>query len=619
MIDFATIDFETYYDKDYTLSKMQTDEYIKDPRFEIIGVSAKPCSSSEPTWFSGTHSQVKEFLQDTIDWRTACVNAHHTHFDGFICTQVLGLKPKMWLDTLSLARMHYPWLKRHGLAFITDYLGIGKKGHQVITYKGYRREDFTPQELRDYGDYCDLDVSLEHTLAKIMLPDTPALELLLIDMKVRMFTEPRLKGDTKRLLAYYDKEVRRKQELLARCGIDVSDLMSAGKLAEVLQSLNVDPPTKISPRTGKVAYAFAKSDKAFTALKEHPDADVQAVVAARLGVKSTIAETRAKRLVAMSRRGLMPVYLQHWGAKTTGRDSGGDKMNWQNLPARGDGAEIRRCLVAPSGYKVVVGDSSNIELRFAMCAAGQTDVIEKIKHYDEVGGNSDVYCDFATELFGRVITKEKKDKRERDVGKMGMLLAQYYGGDARLREAARVMIGLVMSEDEAKHVIVTYRSKFAQVKRMWWHLQNNILPAISNGQMLQPVDVNGWFLTDKNGFAVPGYKGIVYHDLRLETSNKEWTYEMAGNRIPIHGGKVLENLCQHGSRHIVFWQAAKVHQRFPVSLTVHDEIVCVVKEDKAEECKAYMEHCLATAPAWCRGDIPLKGEVHIGDSYGEAK
>ena len=33
-----TIDFETYYDKDYSLTKLTTEAYVRDPRFEVLMV-----------------------------------------------------------------------------------------------------------------------------------------------------------------------------------------------------------------------------------------------------------------------------------------------------------------------------------------------------------------------------------------------------------------------------------------------------------------------------------------------------------------------------------------------------------------------------------------------------
>ena len=66
---FATLDFETYYDRGYSLSKLTTEEYIRDPRFEVIGVSVS-YDSSPPLWFSGTLADTKKFLMQ-FDWGNA--------------------------------------------------------------------------------------------------------------------------------------------------------------------------------------------------------------------------------------------------------------------------------------------------------------------------------------------------------------------------------------------------------------------------------------------------------------------------------------------------------------------------------------------------------------------
>lgn len=618
--DFATIDFETYYAKDFTLSKLQTDEYILDDRFEIIGVSAKAGRNARTEWYSGTEKHVKEFLQDTIDWENTPVCAHHAHFDGFIASQRLELYPKMWLDTLSMARMHYPWWKSHSLANIAQELGLGQKGRQVHNYTGFRRGDFNKAQLADYGNYCDNDVALTHMLAELLLERTPLLELILIDMTIRMFTEPQLYGDTDRLIKYYEGEVARKENLLNEANVDKKDLMSNPKFAKLLEDRFVIPPMKTSKTTGKQTYAFAKSDKNFTALLDHPDEEVQVLVAARLGVKSSIAETRALRFVHTSQRGAMPVYLAHWGAKTTGRLSGGNKMNWQNIPARGTAKELRNCIVAPDGYKVVVGDSSNIELRLAMVMAGQKDQVLKVRAYDALGdaATSDLYCDFSTKLHGRVITKEKKDYTERLLGKVAMLSLQYQSGYVTFMEMVRTMAQMAITEKEAKRIVDMYRMTFDKLPEMWNYCGDIILQAIHNGDKMVSVDKEGWFQTTSNGFALLGSPGVVYKNLR-KNNEGDWVYDMGRSEVKIYGGKVLENLCQHAGRQIVMWQTAVVNREYPVALSVHDEMVCVVPEDDAEECKRYMERALSLAPKWCRGEIPLAGEVAIGDSYGEAK
>lgn len=610
ILDHATLDFETYYDQDFSLSKLQTDEYILDERFEIIGVSVKPSSDSEIEWFSGTHKHTKEFLQDTLNWKKAIICCQNTNFDGFIATQVLGLKPRMWMDTLGMARMLYPWWPRFGLARLAENLELGVKGRAVQDFKGYGRLDFSPLELQRYGNYCKNDTALTHSLSQLMLPRVPMLEMVLIDMEVRMFTEPQFEGDLERLIAYHKSEVARKEDLLASCAAeDKSDLMSNNKFAALLLEHGIDPPTKVSPKTGKVAFAFAKTDKGLTALLDHPDSDVQALVAARMGVKSTLAETRALRFIHTARRSKLPVYIHHWGAKTTGRQSGGNKMNFLNIPSRGDAKELRRCMVAPPGHKVVVGDSSNIELRVAMVGAGQADVVERLWE------GIDEYCVFAGQIYGRKITKADKD--ERTLGKVAMLSLQYQTGAETFINMVRIMTGRVMTRVEGQKIVSLYRHKYDAIQDFWWHCDKRVLNAICNGDQLQPVDTMGWALTDKEGFSLPGSPGVCYHNLHKGPDG--WLYEMSGHDVNLYGGKTVENWAQHLARQIVLWQTALVHQQFPVALSVYDEIVCVVPDNKVDECVEVMEYALAKTPAWCRDEIPLAGEIEVGQNYGEAK
>lgn len=607
--DFAVIDFETYYDKDFSLSKMQTDAYVLDPRFEIIGVSLKKDKTSPIEWFSGTREEIKEYLNSALDWKNATVCCHNTLFDGFICT-ILGLRPKMWMDTLGMARACFPWLKSHSLASVAEHLGIGQKGAEVKTAVNKRREDFTPEALAAYGEYCKNDTALTHTIASILSERMPDVELKIIDMVIRMFTQPRLRGDVALLQAYYDKEVRRKQDLLARTASDKDSIMSNPKLAEELKKLGVDPPVKVSLRTGKATHAFSKTDKEFTALLDHPNPDVQSLVAARLGVKTTIAETRAQTLIATANRGPLPIYLNYWGAKTTGRLSGGNSANYQNIPARGAGSEIRQAIVAPPGHSVVVGDSANIELRVAMAAAGQSDVVAKL------AAGVDLYCDFASKLFGRAVTKE--DKTERMLGKIAMLSLQYGAGNVKFKDMVRTQAGMLITEEEAGRIVNLYRSVHSKVQKLWWYCGSDVLPAINNMQLLTPVDVHGWFLTNEDGFSLPGYPGVCYNNLKKD-SEGQWSYESGRTRVKIYGAKVVENLCQHAARHIVMWQTARINEKYPVALSVHDEVVCVVSDDKVQECIDYMTECLSLAPKWCRGVIPLACEVGHGKSYGDAK
>ena len=99
-MDLVTLDFETYYDRDYSLSKMTTEAYVRDPRFEVIGVGVK-VNDHATDWYSG--ADTGRFLH-SMDYSDKAILCHNTAFDGAILGWRFGIKPKLWLDTLSMAR-----------------------------------------------------------------------------------------------------------------------------------------------------------------------------------------------------------------------------------------------------------------------------------------------------------------------------------------------------------------------------------------------------------------------------------------------------------------------------------------------------------------------------------
>lgn len=405
-MDMLTIDFETFYSKDYSLSKITTEAYVNDIRFEAIGIAVK--RNNEPTrWFTGSYSEIKGWLSQFY-WGNSMVIAHNAMFDGAILGWRFGIYPKAVVCTLSMARALHAVSVGGSLAALAEYYRLGVKGTEVLNAIGKRRLDFSKTEMDAYGSYCINDVELTYKLFKAMLPKIHMRELKLVDMTIRMYTDPMLKLDTDMLYAHLADVREQKEKLLEECGINKDDLMSNQKFASVLEMFGVEPPTKINSK-GLETYAFAKTDEGFKALAEHDDPRVQAIVAARLGTKSTLEETRTQRFIEISDRpyrdSLLPVPLMYYGART-GRWSATDKINLQNLPRK---SKLKGAIVAPDGYVIVGADLSAIELRMGLAFAGQLDKMRLL------GEGIDLYKDFASTVYNVPISEI--DEGQRFMGK----------------------------------------------------------------------------------------------------------------------------------------------------------------------------------------------------------
>lgn len=614
-MSLVTIDFETYYDKDYSLSKLTTERYIRDEeRFEVIGVSVK-VDAGGIRWIT---DNIGEELK-ALHLENHQVLCHNTAFDGAILSWVYDIHPKFLLDTLSMARPLTGLTVGGSLKALAKYFGIGEKGTEIYKTLGKRRADFTRSELDAFGVYCRQDVNLTYHLFAKLLPYTTKAELVIIDMLLKMFTEPKIELDLPRLQAHLYGVQKKKAELLARIPYSKEELMSNPKFAEVLKSLGVEPPMKVSPTTGKETYAFAKTDEAFKALLEHPDERVQAVTAARLGVKSTIEETRTESLIGIARRGTFPILLNYWGG-STGRASGGEN-NPQNFPR---GGEIRKSLIAPPGHVICACDSSNIEGRVNAWFCGQKDLV---KHFAD--GN-DVYCELATKIFGRKITKA--DKKERFVGKTATLGLGYGTGWQKL-QATLKLGGVEMSDEEVKRVVDIYRSSNWAIKDMWRVCGDVLANMVAgyNGEFGVGVKLR----YEPGKIWLPNGMYLLYPELRYRaeanaTEEKGYSYRRKNFRTRIYNAKLLENIVQALARIVVFNQMGMIAQKLKekggnangkirqVVLTVHDEVVVVVPEEEAAETKAMMEEMMRVRPAWAQ-DLPVDCEGGVGASYGEAK
>lgn len=611
----VVLDFETFYSDQYSLRKMTPVEYIQDPRFEVIGCAVKE-GEGEPFWL--TSDELERYLMGLPD--KVAVISHNALFDMCILSWRYDYVPHLMIDTLGMARA---WLahklKSLSLASVATHLGIGVKGDTVYKVQGMGLAAIKAAGFYDeYAEYSKTDAELCWKVYRALITQGfPAAEIAVMDTVLRCAVKPRFVLDATMLAEHLHHVKASKESLLARCGLTSrDDLMSNDRFAEALRALGVEPPTKISLTTGKETFAFAKTDPAFIDLEEHENTDVQALVSARLGVKSTIEETRTERLISISqltwpgnRQGLLPMPLRYSGAHTH-RLSGDWKMNMQNLPR---GGTIRKAIKAPPGYKVVACDASQIEARIAGWFCGAADLTNAFANKE------DVYSSFASRVFGRPVNK-KENPVERFIGKTAVLGLQYGLGWAKfqktvaLQSKAQVGQEVKLDDMEATRVIQTYRTTYSQIPQMWRTL-DALISQMTSRNCHVPL---GPLVFEYQRVRLPSGLYLHYHD--LQNKDGQWWFTHGGKPKYLYGGKMLENIVQALARICVMDAAVKVRKRIgqQLHLQVHDELVYVVEEQIADSVLRVVHEEMCTRPNW-GVDIPLDAEGDVANSYGEAK
>lgn len=617
------LDFETYYDAEYSLRRkgVTLTSYINDKRFKVHGAGLI-IENKEPVWVTGSYIP---YTFSRIPWERTIVIGHNLKFDASILHWKYGIKPAMLIDTKGMARALLGNIPNSfSLDELGNYLfGIGKLDGLEDT-KGIL--NLPPDVEARLAAYCKRDCSITFALYNLLKKYFPREEYKHLDSTIRMFSEPVLELDKQRLLEYYKKVIADKAELLKalgnRYGADV--FRSNDKFAALLRSMGVEPPIKVSKSDeSKYTYAFAKTDEDFLALQEHDDPQVALAVQARLGIKTSIEETRSLSYAMHADYGAWPVDIEYCGALATHRYSGakGGGGNPQNLTRK---SEIRKSVKAKKKFVCLVVDSSAIELRTTMTLAGQQNIIELLR----AGG--DVYCNFASDLFGRPITKA--DELERFLGKLSCLSLQYGCGFVKFKNIAGLN-KVKLTEEQSSDIVEAYRKIMYCIPRLW-RILGNAIPAMRDGLNIE-IPPSGIITTGYDPFFtefknervpclnIPGGLRLRYPGLRRD-SNGQWVYMTRTHRTAhetkLYGGKLLENISQCLAGRIVNWQGSEYTRQsgYRCVMQVHDEVVSVIPEEEVDRCKPIITKCFSTPPPWWP-EIPVSCEVKVNPIYGMAK
>ena len=658
------VDFETAWDRSsYTLSKMTTEEYVRDPRFKAWGLCWKDVDMTAAPWTQGDpiEYQTVWVRQDrirrwaaSVDWSRTAVLAHNAQFDVTILSWVYGIQPAFIFDTLSMARALRGVEVGNSLATLADAFGLPPKGKAVHSTDGML--DTIPFQVeQELADYCKHDTWLCEQVFLRLVQGYPVKELRLIDMTIKMYTRPLLRLDADMLETAIEEERNTREGLLSRIGVEEAALASNPKFAEVLQTLGVEAPTKISKTTGEETLALAKNDALFQALLNSDNEDIALICEARLRVKSTSERTRAQRFLDIANRGTLPVPLSYYGAGT-GRWTAakGSAINMQNLKR---GSFLRKAIMAPEEHVLVVGDLSQIEPRVLAWLADYDALLDIFR----AGG--DPYAQFGAQMFSIPGMTKDSHPVERQSAKSALLGAGYQLGWASF--AAQLLTGFLgappkrYTRDEAKQLGVTgaavqkfldweenvkkmaeiphtcteqellvhclaakaiidkYRAASAPVVAFWELMGQLIEHSLYKGK-----EYTHKCLTFRKGeIILPSGMPIRYPDLRPEQDAKgrvQWSYADGKKRTKLYAGKVTNNVVQGTARCVMTDGMLRVAKRYPVVGTVHDELLAVAPQAEADEAKTWVLAQMVMEPKYLPG-IPLNADVGAHERYGLAK
>ena len=645
-----SIDFETRWDsKDYTLSKMTTEEYIRDKRFKAFGACIHEYGTDNPTeWVGG--DGLREYFFG-VDWGRTAVLAHNAQFDVSIMEWVYNARPTFIFDTLSMARALRGVEVGNSLAKLALDFGLRPKGTAVHSTDGLT--SISPEIERELAEYCAHDVYLCEEVFSRFINGYPKSELRLIDMTLKMYTRPTLELDSTMLIKALTEEGELREGLLQRLGIQEAELASNPKFADVLQSLGVTPPTKVSKTTGKEAFAFAKNDALFQALLNGEREEVALLCEARLKVKSTTERTRAQRFLDISQRGKLPVPLSYYGA-LSGRWTAakGSAINMQNLKR---GSFLRKAIMAPDGYQLVVGDLSQIEPRVLAWLSDYQEMLNIFR------GGGDPYAAFGAQMFNIPNLTKDSHPELRQSAKSALLGCGYGLGWAsfasqlltgflgappqRYDKAFAKTLGVDQAyaqkfvdwEDNvakmleiphtctdqellthclaAKKIIDIYRATAHPVATFWDMCSNLIESSLYGGKVFQYKCLT----FSKERIELPNGMSLLYPQLRREKDEKgrsQWVY--GPNATKLYAGKVTNNVTQAVARIVMTDGMLRVSKKYPIAGTVHDELIAVVPDDEVVDAKTWVLAQMTMQPKYMPG-IPLAADGGAHRRYGEAK
>lgn len=665
--DVVVLDFETYFDAEYTLRSMSTPEYIMDKRWEVLGLSHLHMTAPYPFADYEANAAMEigqesvaaylKYLQTTYgeQLERCTVVIQNAAFDASVLAMRYGIHPKFIIDTKALASS-WNTRSKHDLDHLAKKFELPAKGDtkefsECTLIKRYFRPKvrgkllapqvrptMTDEQVVALCGYATNDAMREWEIFTILLPmlSNPKIELRIQHHTLELFTRPVLRLDAdkaRELIVGMEAEI---DAIIAPTGLTRVDISGDNSfewaLSERLRAVGENPQQYMKVCKRGMMLALAKDDPERKLLAAHPDETIRNLIAARGALDSwPLHIKRVKRMMAMAAvcGGLLPVPLNYWGAHT-GRWTGGQKINLQNLPWKGHALVVamRNLLCAPDGHVLVMVDLAGIEARVLAWIAGQWDLVEKFANREEI------YCGFATKVLGWPVRKAtktdipaiaKRYKWARDnIGKIGVLGCGYGMGPkepGNPTEPNYYFAGAGLDLAMAERIVKVYRESNTAITGFWRAIERAFSYtakykrpcAMERGLTFHSTKDIDVVITLPNG------RELHYHKVRITPNNRseqiavyneiehKWDY--------LWGGTLTENVVQAMSRDVLIEAGLRLEDLgWHTAHHIHDELVLVSPEGRAEECKEIAIKEMSKTPVWA-DRLPLAAEGGISKFY----
>lgn len=288
--------------------------------------------------------------------------------------------------------------------------------------------------------------------------------------------------------------------------------------------------------------------------------------------------------------GRMPYGMKYFGAHT-GRDSGDSGFNMQNLPRGGMyGVDLRSCIRAGAGKTLLVSDLAQIEARCAAWLAGEDDMLELARQgmdwYEAQARAFNLYT-------GNGALKTQNPTLRHTMKQMS-LGCQFAMSGKKFSSITGVEF------DEAQTMVRMFRARMPKLVNLWGVLEQDMRNSVGETYEI----------------GLPSGRSLRYRNVELEKGlSAEIPRGGRMQRLRFWKGTLIENASQAFARDVFMDRVLALRRAgHKVVLRVHDEVVIEADQDNVKDAMEDIQNIMTQPPEWCLS-LPLDADVEQMERY----